>query len=269
MTRSDLQFGHQDVATVFRCQSWKAAVFALGWALGAASWAQAPDVGSAPPPPPLPFEDGLRVSLDAERLAAILATTASEAERARLAGGIGLLAIGAGLIPVGVIAQSSWNQGVGIALWFTGATYATTGAVTLIFPNNAETLAAGLLSEPQIPEVWLPRAVRALTEAAAKAESRRTVNGTIDLATGLVAVAAGAAGMATSTSSTSQGWGAAGVILGATLVGTGLGELFFPSATERALLLFREGGGTPPPVKLSFGATPLPGGGALAVGGRF
>jgi hypothetical protein len=252
---------------VLRRQSLTAAVLALGCSLCAASRAQTPDVGSAPPP--MPVEDGLRTSLDAQRLAAILATTAAESEHARIAGGIGLLAIGAGLIPVGVIAQSSWNEGVGIALWFSGTTYAATGLATLIFQNSVEALAKSLLSEPQIPEIWLPRAVHALTDAAARAENKRTTNGTIDLATGLAAVAAGSTGMATSSSSSGRGWGAAGVILGATLVGAGLGELLFPSATERALLLFREGGPTPPPATLSFGAAPLPSGGTFFVGGRF
>ena len=243
---------------------WAAAVACL---LAGAARAQTPDVGSAPPAPPL--EPRMQAALDAERLAGILATTAADTERSRMAGGIAMLTLGAAAIPVGVVAQSSWNQEVGIALWFNGIVFVATGLTTVLVPNDLELLARTLLAQRQVPELWLPRAERVLAEAAAKAERGRTWNGTFNVALGVVSVGLGAVGMAIGSSSTDRGWGAAGVVFGATLVGTGIGELFFPSAAERALALWREGGAPGPPVQLTFGAAPLPGGAAVAVGGRF
>ena len=248
----------------------RAVVLALGL-LAAAARAQAPppDIGAAPPVPPL--EPSVRAALDAERLAAVLATTAADSHRARMATGFSLVTLGAAFIPVGAVAESSWNEGVGIALWSNGIVLLTTGMTLLILPNEIENLAGALLSQRQVPEVWLPRAEQALTAAADKAASARTWSGTVNVALGVTAAGLGAVGMAISTSSTDRGWAASGVVFGAMLIGMGIDELFFPSAAERALALYREGGlpPMPPPPQISFGAAPLPGGGVVAVGGRF
>jgi len=244
------------------------ALIAAACLLAKAAAAQAPDIGAAPPPPPV--EPSVRAALDAERMAAILATTAADAHRARMTGGFSLVALGAAFIPVGAVAQSSWNEELGIALWFNGILFVSTGMSMLILPNEMETLASNLLAQRQVAEVWLPRAERALAEAAAKSESARTWSGTFNVAIGAVSVGLGAVGMAIATSSTDRGWAAAGAVFGATLIGMGVGDLFFPSAAERALALYRQGGfPPPPPPPISFGAVPLPGGGAVAVGGRF
>jgi hypothetical protein len=247
----------------------RALLLAASLVAGAArAQAPPPDIGAAPPVPPL--EPSVRAALDAERLAAVLATSAADSHRARMAGGFSLLTLGAAFIPVGAVAESSWNEALGIALWSNGIILVTTGMTMLILPNEIENLAGVLLSQRQIPEVWLPRAERALTAAAAKAESTRTWSGTFNVAIGVTAVGLGAVGMAIATNSTDRGWAASSVVFGAMLLGMGIDELFFPSAAERALALYREGGMPPlPPPQLSFGAAPLPGGGLVAVGGRF
>jgi len=255
---------------------------AVGWmvaailALGGTARAQGvpPPADSATPAP----EASAGQTADLARLEALLQSHASEARTARLTFGSVAVATGLAAVPVGIVAQTSWNQQYGIGLWVTGALLLGFGTVSLVVETPLEVLdqqfraAARTLS----PADQLAFGVGGLASVASGARTSRLVGAIsgLVLAGVFFGVAIGewvAAGNAVgSDKNDKQANGATALVLGGLFCGGATAQLVLPSPAETAYAAYLSGQGTQRNgVQLSAGFVPLRGGGMVGVGGAF
>jgi len=215
---------------------------------------------------------------DLARLEVLLQSHAVEARTARLAVGSIFIATGLAAVPLGIVAEPSWQQDYGLGLWVSGALLLGFGAAALFLENPLEVLDRDFQATATTlpPAARLAFGTRGLASVAASAQTARVVGAIVDFAAAGVRVGLGIGQLVSASNnvgsdrSNLQVGGVSSLTLGALVVGAGVVQLVLPSPAETAYAAYQSGGSPPlQGMRISAGVAPVHGGAVVGLGGRF
>jgi hypothetical protein len=218
------------------------------------------------------------VTRDLARLDALIQSHSAEARTTRLALGSVFIATGLAAVPLGIVAETSWQQDYGLGLWVSGALFLGFGATAFLLENPLETLNRDFQASAATlpPAARLAFGTRGLASVAASAQTGRMVGAIIDFVAAGVFVAVGIGELVSATNNVGsnrtnlQVAGASSLVLAALFTGGGAVQLVLPSPAETAYAVYQSGRGPGTAgVRLSGGVVPVHGGAMVGLGGAF
>jgi hypothetical protein len=218
------------------------------------------------------------VARDLARLDALLQSHAAEAHTARLAVGSVFIATGLAAVPLGIVAETSWQQDYGLGLWVSGALLIGFGTAALFLESPLEALDRDFRASATTlsPTARLAFGTRALASVAASARTARVVGAIIDFAAAGLLAGIGVGQLVSASNNVGtdrtnlQVGAASSLTLGALVLGAGVVQLVLPSPAETAYATYQSGVGPQTRgVHVSGGVLPVHGGAVLGLGGTF